>query len=67
MTPRSPGEPTISLEKHLAWLESIGQKPGCPCRYAWKSLAWKDGPVRRDPGPGWVRMNTDPSCPEHGK
>jgi hypothetical protein len=60
-------EPT-PLADHLAWLESIGSKP-CSCRYAWKSLSWVEpgpGRVRRSAGYGWVRMNTDPRCPEHG-
>jgi hypothetical protein len=56
------------LPDHLAWLESIGAKP-CSCRYAWKPLSWREpgpGRVTRSMGYGWVRMNTDPRCPEHG-
>ena len=53
------GEPTVSLADHLAWLESIGQVPGCTCRFQWKSgrtpYLWE----------GWVRMNTARDCPAH--
>jgi hypothetical protein len=48
-----------SLKQHMAWLESIGQVPGCTCRFQWKSLG-------RGHGQGWVRMNTAKDCPEHG-
>jgi hypothetical protein len=45
------------LEEHLAYLESIGSKP-CTCRHEWKKS--------RDYMAGWVRMNTEPDCLEHG-
>jgi len=64
--PRSEsGDPTVSLADHLAWLESIGSKP-CSCRYAWKSLSYREHNRIQRMGYGWVRMNTDPRCPEHG-
>jgi len=60
-------QPTTTLVSHLHWLESLGSKP-CSCRFAWKSLGWHDtGRVHRSAGYGWVRMNTDPRCPEHGR
>jgi len=60
-------QPTTTLADHLRWLESIGAKP-CSCRFAWRSLGWHDtGRVHRSAGYGWVRMNTDPRCPEHGR
>lgn len=49
-----------TLAQHMAWLESIGQEKGCPCRFQYKSLG-------RGHGEGWVRMNTDPACPAHGR
>jgi hypothetical protein len=58
--------PDVSLADHLAWLESLGAKP-CSCRFAWKSLSWREpGYGLHHGGYGWVRMNTDPRCPEHG-
>lgn len=55
----SNGKPRRPLADHLAWLESIGTQP-CTCRYEWKSPG-------RGEMPGWVRMNTEPGCLEHGK
>jgi hypothetical protein len=48
--------PHISLEDHIAWLESIGQEKGCTCRWAWKPRLYS-----------WVRMNTERGCPAHGR
>jgi hypothetical protein len=62
-------QPTQPLADHLRWLESLGSKP-CSCRFAWRSLSWMEpgpGRVRRSAGYGWVRENTDPRCPEHGR
>lgn len=52
------GTPSHPLADHLRWLESIGAKP-CICRYEWKSLGLHEGH-------GWVRMNTENACLEHG-
>lgn len=51
-----------ALAEHIAWLESIGQEPGCTCRWAWKSLGRMYG---TSAGKGWVRMNTASDCPAH--
>jgi len=60
-------QPTTTLASHLHWLESLGSKP-CSCRFAWKSLSWREpGYGLHRAGFGWVRMNTDPRCPEHGR
>jgi hypothetical protein len=66
MPPQGPGEPTVSLADHLAWLVSIGDVPGCTCRYEWKGRSYVDGRRRVNLGPGWIRMNTARDCPEHG-
>jgi hypothetical protein len=42
-----------TLAEHMAWLESIGQTPGCLCHW------------RMKPRIGWVRMNTAKGCPAH--
>jgi len=62
-------QPTTTLVSHLHWLESLGSKP-CSCRFAWRSLSWREpgpGRITRSAGYGWVRENTDPRCPEHGR
>ena len=50
-----------TLAEHKEWLHSIGAAHihDCPCRFEVKSLG-------RGWGKGWVRMDTVPSCPEHG-
>jgi hypothetical protein len=63
--PRSIPPPPTPLAEHLAWLESIGSKP-CSCRHAWKSLGYRENHRNIPMGYGWVRVNTDPRCPEHG-
>ena len=50
-------EPT-PLADHLAWLATLGDAPCTGCRYKWGSLG-------RGYGHGWVRLTTDPGCPEH--
>lgn len=35
----------------------------CTCRLEWKSLGRLD---RINMGKGWVRMTTEPECPDHG-
>jgi len=52
----------LPLADHIAWLESIGQTPGCTCRWAWKSLGRMYG---TSAGRGWVRMTTAKGCPAH--
>jgi len=59
-------QPTATLASHLAYLESLGMKP-CSCRFAWRSLSWREGRTFHSAGYGWVRQNTDPRCPEHGR
>lgn len=59
-------EPSVSLADHMAWLESIGQAPGCTCRWKWKSTGYRDGHRNISTGPNWVRMNTERDCPAHG-
>jgi hypothetical protein len=54
------------LWRWLLWLhEHAGAQRilDCPCLYAWKSLGILYG---MSMGDGWVRMTTDPDCPEHG-
>ena len=60
-------EQQTPLADHLAWLESIGQAPGCSCRWAWKSLGYRDRHINVRAGHGWVRMNTARDCPAHGR
>jgi hypothetical protein len=59
-----PPGPDRSLAEHIAWLESIGQAPGCTCRWAWKSTGYRDGHVNIH-SHGWVRMSTARGCPAH--
>ena len=54
---------TESLEQWLAWIErTCGAKP-CTCRFEYRSLGRLHGSSM---GKGWVRMTTEPDCPEHG-
>jgi len=48
------------LEKWLAYL-GIDY---CICPWAWKGLGEVYG---HSMGKGWVRVDTDPNCPEHWK
>lgn len=49
-----------ALSAWLAWLRA----PGCPCRYAWKTV----GGIGDACGPsrGWVRMTSVADCAYHG-
>ena len=57
-----------SLARHLDWLYGengcYGNKGPCTCDHAWKSLGRLE---RVNMGKGWVRTNTDPDCPNHGR
>jgi len=44
------------------WLAFLGAD--CTCEYQWKGLGRLYGVSM---GKGWVRMNDDPGCPEHGE
>ena len=58
-------EPHISLEEWIAWLKAFAGMGDCTgCRWKWKGLGRVDG---MSTGKGWVRMSTDPDCPEHGR
>lgn len=49
---------------HLdSWLEFL-EIDDCPCEYEWESLRRLYGV---DCGKGWVRITTEPDCPEHGR
>ena len=53
-------QPQDSLSKWMAYLQ-IGD---CPCRFEWKSLGRL---YKVNMGKGWIRMNTNPDCPHHGR
>lgn len=48
-----------SLERWLAYLGA----QSCTCAYEFKGLGKLYG---QSMGKGWVRMTTEPGCPEHG-
>ena len=53
-----------TLAEWLAWLNrETGAKP-CTCRYEWRGLGTLYGV---NMGKGWVRMDTEPGCPDHGE
>ena len=60
--------PPGSLERHMEWLYGengvYGNKGPCTCRHTWGSLGVLD---RVNMGKGWVRVCTDPACPNHGR
>jgi hypothetical protein len=51
-------EDGASLAHHLRWLDT----PGCTCPTEWRSYGRLYGISM---GEGWVRVTTDPACPDH--